>query len=281
MRSEEHLHTVTYDTLYLAAVIMGYHCTGAASTFNRKKKKSFSCLVIHTESNLWILPLTNSARRVETCSSQPRYQCMNEGEYPRCFPHLPSLSWDSQPEKRTKQAAQHEGWSLLLSPEKKSTEIKQGGGREKPFLSSLYQIQRWGQQRSLASGTACCIPPKCSLSQQSHQFEETTESCWHSTSVIFFSKSKQGIQIHGCSGRESKHAQTLDGEEEDRIKHTHSRIPVLAFSLVSCQMQAPRENSQNDILEKTFFNGLESLPPSRTICSDEVPVHMGASLYAS
>lgn len=37
MRSEEHLHTVTYDMLQLAAVIMRYHCTGAASTFNRKK----------------------------------------------------------------------------------------------------------------------------------------------------------------------------------------------------------------------------------------------------
>lgn len=35
----------------------------------------------------------------------------------------------------------------------------------------------------------------------------------------------------------------------------HSGIPVLAFGLSSCQMQAPRENSQNDILEKTFLMG--------------------------
>jgi len=37
MRSEEHLHTATDNTLELAAVITGCHCTGAASTFNRRK----------------------------------------------------------------------------------------------------------------------------------------------------------------------------------------------------------------------------------------------------
>lgn len=40
---------------------------------------------------------------------------------------------------------------------------------------------------------------------------------------------------------------------------------MLAFSLLGCQIQAQTENSQNDTLEKPFFSGLESLPPSRTM----------------
>lgn len=40
---------------------------------------------------------------------------------------------------------------------------------------------------------------------------------------------------------------------------------MLAFSLLGCQIQAQREKSQNDTLEKTFFSGMESLPPSRTM----------------
>lgn len=40
-------------------------------------------------------------------------------------------------------------------------------------------------------------------------------------------------------------------------------MPALKFAC--CQIQAQRENSQNDTLEKTFLSGLESLPPSRTM----------------
>lgn len=75
-----------------------------------------------------------------------------------------------------------------------------------------------------------------------------TMSAWLVLFVFFFSKSKQGIQIHD-SGRESKHPQTLDGEN-----YTFALQDTCAgFQLGYLPNAGSQEKSQNDILEKTFL----------------------------